>query len=264
MFVLVEPQHPGNVGAVARAIANMGLRRLVLVDPPAWDPEQARWMAPGCDELLRDVRVVATLDEALDGVGRAIATTARHRRRGQPVIGPQEVATQILDDPERTTAILFGREDHGLPDSAILRCDSVLRIPTAPHASLNLGQAALLIAWELFEARRERGEPAPGRLLGGSAETSTARLDRRDRRDRPAELSAIEPAVAGMVGLLDRVGYLRGLDPAKLGVTLGGLLQRAKASVRETEAIRGMIARIGWALDHPGVDWRASRADRQR
>ena len=81
-FVLVEPQHPGNVGAAARAMRNMGLDQLVIVAPPAWDPETARWMAPGCDDLLDRIRVVATLDEALEGVHLAIASTARHRKQG--------------------------------------------------------------------------------------------------------------------------------------------------------------------------------------
>jgi tRNA (cytidine32/uridine32-2'-O)-methyltransferase len=260
VIVLVRPQQPGNVGAAARAMANMGLSQLVLVDPPAWDPETARWMAPGCADLLARARVVATLDEALVGVGRVVATTARHRRRDQPVRDPAETARVLLDDP-RPTAILFGREDHGLSDAEVLRAESVLRIPTASHASLNLGQAVLLTAWAIFDEHRKRGGTATGRVLGGTphAASTTARLDRRDRRDLPADALTMEPAVAGIAGLLDRVGYLRGVDPEKVKVTFRGLLQRASTSIREVEALRGMLNRVDWALDHPGVDWRATR-----
>jgi TrmH family RNA methyltransferase len=137
VIVLVEPQHPGNVGAAARAMKNMGLSRLVIVAPPAYDPEQARWMAPGCADLLAEMRIVGTLDEALEGVHVAVATTARHRKQGQPVFTPAELATRIADD-DRTFALLFGREDFGLSTEDVLRCDSLLRIPTPEHASLNL------------------------------------------------------------------------------------------------------------------------------
>jgi tRNA (cytidine32/uridine32-2'-O)-methyltransferase len=262
VVVLVETQHPGNVGASARAMKNMGLRRLVLVNPAAYDPEQARWMAPGCDDVLADMRIVSTLEEALVGVDLAVASTARHRKRGLPVIDPPTLATGIFDRDDGVTAILFGREDFGLSDADVLKCASILRIPTPEHASLNLAQAVLLVSWSLFDGWRARGGAATGRMLGGTpnAEVSTARAQRRDKRDRPADVPTMEPAIDGIVGLLDRVGYLRGVDPSKVGSTFRGLLQRARASIREVEAFRGMLNRIDWALDHPDVDWKRGRS----
>ena len=79
VVVLVEPQYPGNVGAVARAMKNMGLARLVIVAPPAYDAEQARWMAPGAHDILAQARIVPDLNAALEGCHRAFAATARHR-----------------------------------------------------------------------------------------------------------------------------------------------------------------------------------------
>jgi TrmH family RNA methyltransferase len=247
-FVLVAPQHPGNVGAVARAMKNLGFTDLAVVAPAAWDPEQARWMAPGCDDLLGQMRIHATLDEALVGITRVIGTTARHRRRGRPVLGPADLAARVAADPAVPTAILFGREDHGLAESDLARCEALLRIPTAEHASLNLGQAALLTAWTLFDPAS-----ATGRRLGGTpgAETSTAAQDRPDRRDRPADVATTEPVVAGLVALLGEVGYLRGVEPGKVALTFRRLLQRAAATVREVEAIRGMVGRIRQALEKP-------------
>lgn len=258
VVILVEPLQPGNVGAAARAMANFGLRRLVLVAPPSYDPERARWMAPGCAELLASARIVGTLDEALEGVHHAVATTARHRRLGQPVLEPADVAEQVFDD-DRVHAILFGREDSGLPNDALLRCESVLRIPTAEHASLNLAQAVLLVASQMFEVGRRRGLKATGRTLGGQQDKTTAALDKRSPRDRLADLPQIEPAAAELVSLLGRVGYLRGTAPEKVLLTARQALQRAALSVRHVEALRGMVGRVGWALDHPGVDWAATR-----
>lgn len=264
VVVLVEPQHPGNVGAVARAMTNMGLSRLTLVAPPAYDPERARWMAPGCDDLLAQMRIVPTLDDALAGVHRAVAATARHRKQGQPVHEPPQIAALALDEAEegRTTAILFGREDFGLATADVLRCEALMRIPTPEHASLNLAQAVLLVSHALFEESRRRGASAPGRTLGGSrGRHTTAGKQQGSRRDALADLPAIEPAVDQLVGLLDRVGYLRGTPPDKVRLTARSALQRGRISVRHVEALRGMISRIEWALDHPGIDWKRTRKE---
>jgi TrmH family RNA methyltransferase len=264
VVVLVEPQHPGNVGATARAMKNFGLRRLVLVDPPAYDPERARWMAPGCDDVLAEARIVSTLDEALEGVHRAVASTARHRRQGQPVLEPTAAADSIFDDPERVHAILFGREDFGLSAEDTRRCEALLRIPTPEHASLNLSQAVVVVAHTLFEGARSRGLSATGRTLGGSRSERTTRSARpRSSRDRKADLVQIEPAADELVELLDRVGYLRGTPASKVLLTARQALQRASLAVRHVEALRGMVSRVGWALDHPEIDWKQSRRDKK-
>ncbi|MFT4623770.1 MAG: TrmH family RNA methyltransferase [Myxococcota bacterium] len=265
VVVLVQPQYAGNVGATARAMKNMGLRRLVLVDPPAYDAEQARWMAPGCDDLLAGIRIVSRLEEALDGAHRVIATTARHRRRGQLVYEPRQAAAVALDDAEGTTAILFGREDYGLDKAAIDISHSVLRIPTLEHASLNLGQAVLVVANALFEEARSRGLAATGRTLGGSrSRRSTRSAARGSSRDRRADLSAITPAAEDLIGLLERVGYTRGTRPEKIRGTAMAALQSADLRVREVEALRGMVRRVQWALNHPGEDWSLSAKENRR
>lgn len=263
-IVLVQPLHPGNVGSTVRAMANTGLSDLVIVDPPAFDMERARWMAPGCDDRWADVRFVGTVEEALEGAHRAVATTARHRRWRQPVLEPAHLAADVLDaPPDRVTAVLFGREDFGLPREAVARCDSLVRIPTPEHASLNLAQAVLIVAWCLFDEARKRGLPAQGRLVGGHEHKPTRAFDKsKGRRDHPADLQTLEPAVDEWVQLLERVGYTRSAPPEKVAVTWRGLLQRAEATVREVEAFRGAVSRIGWALDHPGVDWTRSKKDK--
>jgi TrmH family RNA methyltransferase len=256
VVVLVEPQHPGNVGAVARAMKNMGLSRLVLVAPPAWDPHRARWMAPGCDAIIAGSRLVATLDQALEGVHRAVAATARHRRHGQPVLEPRELGAELLadarsaDPEDRLTAILFGREDHGLSAEATARCDALLRIATPEHASLNLSQAVLIVAHALFEAAREGGAAASGRTLGGHVDSATRALA--PRAAPAADLATVEPAMTELVALLDRVAFTRASGPERVALTARLALQRTRVTTHEVSLLRGMIARITWALDHPG------------
>jgi len=249
-IVLVEPLQPGNVGATVRAMANTGLEDLVVVDPPAFDVERARWMAPGCDDLLARTRFVRTLDEALVGAHRVVATTARHRRYHQPVVEPAALATQVYAAPEgHVTAVLFGREDFGLPTEAVLRCDALVRIPTPEHASLNLAQAVLIVAWCLYEEARRHGADDSGRKIGGHQEPrATAAVERR-RRDEPADVAAVEPAISEVVALLDRVGYTRSAPPDRVAQSWRSVLQRAHASVREVEALRGVVNKIQRALD---------------
>lgn len=252
VIVLVQPLYPGNVGAAVRAMQNMGLERLVLVDPPAFDPETARWMAPGCDAAMDKLRIVSTLDEALEGVHRAVASTARHRSFPTPVVDTHALGDRIFDGPEEEiTAILFGREDLGLDNEAVMRCDTILRIPTMEHASLNLSQALLVTAHDLFEGARRRGLAPIERELGGRKPRRAERRRGPDPRDKRADLSEIEPAVEALITLLDRVDYLRGQAPERVRLTARNALSRGGPSIKEVHALRGMINKIEWHLDHP-------------
>lgn len=227
------------MGAVARAMKNTGLERLVLVDPPAFDPHRARWMAPSCDDVFEQMRIVDSLDDALVGVQRTIAATARHRRHDQPVRDPRALGDELADD-EATVGILFGREDHGLSAEQVHRCESIVRIPTPEHASLNVAQAVLLVGHALFEARVAQGAPATGRRVGGRARRATSSLT---RDEAPADVTSLEPVVEQVVALLAAVDYP---SPAeKIRVTARGALQRAGMTEREVGALRGMLRALG-------------------
>ena len=252
-FVLVEPQHPGNVGAVARAMSNTGLGGLTIVAPPAFDPQQAKWMAPGCDALLGRVRIVASVDDALRGVHHVYASTARHRRHRQPVYAPSEFAQVAVSQlGAARIAVLFGREDFGLSKTAVHRAQAIVRIPTMAHASLNLGQAAMIIAYALFERARALGMSAQGRMLGGRNTVATARLAGGDARDARVDAAGVEPVVQSLVELLDRVGYTRVTNPEKVALTARVALLNARMTHRQVDALRGMIKQIDYALDHAG------------
>jgi TrmH family RNA methyltransferase len=249
-IVLVNPQLSGNVGGVARAMRNTGLDDLVVVAPAAYDPEEARWMAPGCGSLLAKAKIVATMDEALSGAHHVVAATARHRRLDQPVHTPARLAQQVADG-DGVYAILFGREDHGLSNADVLHAEAVLRIPTPEHASLNLAQAVLVTSYALFTEAMSRGTVAAGRTLAGSGKPSTTRnLDKRVGRDR-ADVAMMEPAAEAIVQMLDRVGYMNGTSPDRVRLTMRQALQSAGPSTKEVRALLGMVKQVHWKLDHP-------------
>jgi tRNA/rRNA methyltransferase len=253
IVVLVEPQQSGNVGACARAMKNMGLHRLVVVAPPSLDMDRARWMGPGCDDVFASMQIVATLDDALAGVHRSVATTARHRKGNQPVLDPASFATSCWDDDvEATTALLFGREDFGLSRDDVDRCQAVLRIPTPEHASLNLAQAVLLVGNAWFEAGRARGGTATGRVVGGRRGTrTTEELQTPDPKDARADVNRLEGAVGALVDLLDRTGYTRGTPSEVVKRSARVALQSARLTVRDVEALRGMINHLGMGWKDP-------------
>lgn len=263
--VLVQPQHPGNVGAAARAMANMGLRRLVVVDPaPSFDPETVRWLAPGSDLILAQLRVVPTLEQALEDTHLVLATSARHRRHQQLVFEPSQAATYLLDAPAgQRAAILFGREDFGLPAEVSQAAAGLIRIPTEAHASLNLGQAVLLIAHHLFEEARRRGVAAPGRTVSGrGGPVGTADLACPPESLELATVADLTPFIEDTVTLLRRVGYARDKTEERLRVTLWEGFQRAQLTDRQLRALRGVTRRVTWALDHPERDPSLSRSAR--
>ena len=160
VFVLDRPREPANVGAVVRLLGNVGLSRLRLVEPAAFDEDQARRMARRGASVLAAVERYAVLEDALADCVYVLGTTRRARTLDRPVLSPRAAAPALLavagairDVAGRTAAVLFGPEDFGLSNTALDRCHAILTIPTVPHdASLNLAQAALLIAYELHLA----------------------------------------------------------------------------------------------------------------
>ncbi len=149
--VLVEPQGPLNVGSVARAMSNFGLSQLVLVKGVSPQHPQAKDMASSAQELLASTQQVPDLSAALAPCTFVLATTGKPRER-QPTLRPEEAAARILDEAALgPVAIMFGREDHGLTSDEMRHAHAVMAIPTAPECrSLNLSQAVLLLAWEIF------------------------------------------------------------------------------------------------------------------
>lgn len=159
VFILDRPQDVVNVGAVVRLLGNFGLRHLRLVEAAAFDPERILTIARRGQAVLDATRRFVTLEEALADCALVLGTTSRARAIARPVLTPRQAAPALLavgmagvrmGAPTRMAGVLFGPENFGLASEAIDRCHAILRIPTVPHdASLNLAQAALLVAYEL-------------------------------------------------------------------------------------------------------------------
>jgi TrmH family RNA methyltransferase len=153
--VLVETSHPGNIGAVARAMKNMGLLQLVLVRPKLFPDPEATARASGADDVLRAARVVASVPEAIAECGLVAATTSRDRDQYFRVRDVREGAARIAEHALRgPVALLFGSERTGLTNDELSLAHLLLRIPANPdYPSLNLAMAVQLVAYETWRAR---------------------------------------------------------------------------------------------------------------
>ena len=149
-IVLVRPQHSGNIGAVARSIANHGLGTLIMVDPPAFDPDRARWMAPHAHHIINNARFVGTVEEAIADAQLVIGTSARNRAWKIPFIDIPEFCAEA-SKPKRI-CLLFGPEDSGLSNVDMQFCHSMIALPTHHHQSLNLSQAVNVFGGHLMQS----------------------------------------------------------------------------------------------------------------
>jgi tRNA/rRNA methyltransferase len=226
-FILLETSHAGNVGATARAMRVMGFDDLVLV-APRWANvlrrEETIQRASGALNVLENARIVASLDEALDGITHLCATAMTPRDFGPPTRSPREhFATLPNPTGEGGIAFLFGSERFGMKNEDVYRCHVALSIPTDPHfGSLNLASAVQVVAYEWRLA------------LGGYAvQEATA---------TPSHADAAQ--VAGMLqhweqSLVD-IGFLDPAAPKKLMPRLNQLFNRADLSEEEVHILRGI------------------------
>lgn len=157
--VLVNTTHPGNIGAAARAMKNMGLRDMALVDPKVFPSGEATARASGADDVLASARVCGNLEEAIADCSLVVGASARLRTIPWPVLSPRECAGLVTGTQVRT-ALLFGREHSGLTNEELERCHYLLHIPCDPEfSSLNVAAALQVVAYEIFVTARENPEP---------------------------------------------------------------------------------------------------------
>jgi tRNA/rRNA methyltransferase len=223
-FILIQSSHAGNVGAAARALKVMGFDELVLV-APRWPDVLQRAetieRASGAADVLEQARIVATLDEALEGVTHLCATVMTPRDFGPPTRSPREhFAT--LERPQRI-AFLFGSERYGMRNEDVYRCHVALRIPVAPdYGSLNLAAAIQVLAYEW-------------RMTLGGFDVAPA---------ASTQATADAAAVAGMLAhweqSLVEIGFLDPAAPKKLMPRLNQLFNRAQPTVEEIHILRGV------------------------
>lgn len=231
-FVLVETSHPGNIGAVARAMKTMGFSRLVLVRPRFRDAlthEEAIAFASGALDVLSNTQVVSTIEEALDGCNFAAALSARLREFSPPVATPRVLATQLAGDAGLDAALVFGSERYGLPNEIIEKCNVLINIPANPeYSSLNLAQAVQLLAYEARMAGL--GDALPQTAIGFQGEA--------------ADVAQIDGMYAHLEQALIAIDFLDPANPKKLMPRLRRLFSRTGLEREEVNILRGIAHQI--------------------
>jgi tRNA (cytidine32/uridine32-2'-O)-methyltransferase len=230
-IVLVEPSHPGNIGAVARAMKNMALADLVLVRPKAYPHPEAVARASGAGDLLERARVVDSVTEAVADAGFVAATTSRPRDQNFRALDLHEAATRIFEMSERgPAAVLFGAERTGLTNEELALAHLLIRIPANPdYPSLNLAMAVQLTTYELFRAA---GSPASTRPLS----------------ELPVPLAPgadLERFYAHLQQVMDEVDFKdRTTGGTHLMTRIRRLFQRCEMDQNEVNILRGILTSI--------------------
>lgn len=233
--VLVNTSHPGNIGGAARAMKNMGLSQLVLVQPEDFPSGEAVARASGATDILDAALVVDTLEEALAGCSVVLGTSARDRRIPWPLLDPRECATTSLEHVEQggQVALVFGREYAGLTNEELQRCHFHVHIPSDPEfGSLNLAAAVQVLTYEVRMAWLARqGQPTKMAKL-----ETTAMLN--------SQLVTVEELEAYFRHLERTLIAIRFLDPEKprhLMARLRRLYGRCGISRLEMNILRGIL-----------------------
>ncbi|MDF3935022.1 tRNA (cytosine(32)/uridine(32)-2'-O)-methyltransferase TrmJ [Pseudomonas citronellolis] len=233
--VLVNTSHPGNIGGTARAMKNMGLSRLVLVDPMDFPSGEAVARASGATDILDSAQVVPTLEDALVGCSLVLGTSARDRRIPWPLLDPRECATTSLQHAQQggEVALVFGREYAGLTNDELQRCQFHVHIPANPEfSSLNLATAVQVLAYEVRMAwLAAEGQPTKQEKL-----ETTAMLN-----SLPVTADELERFYSHLESTLVDIGFLDPEKPRHLMSRLRRLYGRAGVSKLEMNILRGVL-----------------------
>jgi len=230
-IVLVEPSHPGNIGAVARAMKNMALSELTLVRPKAFPHAEATARASGADDLLQRTTVVDTVAEAVADCGYVAATTSRPRDQNFRALDVHEAAPRIFEMSARgPAAVLFGAERTGLTNEELALAHLLIRIPANPeYPSLNLAMAVQLTCYELFRAA---GSPASTRPLSEATVPLAPGAD-------------MERFYAHLQQVMDEVDFKdRTTGGSHLMTRIRRLFQRCEMDQNEVNILRGILTSV--------------------
>ena len=232
-FILVEPREPGNIGASARALKNMGFRRLALVNPAPVNDE-AKWFARNALDVLTDAPVHLSLEQAI-GDKAIVAGTTRRKGKKRGLIYPVAQGAQRLRDlaTDSSIAILFGREDRGLFNEEVEECGFLLSIPAdSEQPSLNLAQAVLIVAYELSRAEYRESES------GGISDQRAAGLVSH------AELALLYTRISETMKVLEYIPMGDRDIEKKIMANLKHFIGRAGITDWELNMLHGICSRI--------------------
>ncbi len=241
-IVLIETSHSGNIGAVARAMKNMGLGNLWLVNPKSFPDEASYARSSGASDVLDRAHVVSSIDEALADCVLVMGTSARGRKVPWPVMAPPEAAAmataQAASGP---VALVFGRENHGLSNDELHRCHYHIHIPSNPeYSSLNLAMAVQVVTYELrmhYLRSLEEGQESP--YLKAMTSPGDPGWD-----VPPAPVNDVEGFFAHLEQVLVDVDFHRRDNPRQLMTRLRRLFQRARMDQMEINILRGILTAV--------------------
>ncbi len=226
-IVLVETSHGGNIGAVARAMKNMCLFDLVLVNPRQFMSEECVARASGADDILHEAQLCKSLDEAIADCKLVVGASARLRSVAWPQLDPKECAALVAGRPtEDQVALVFGRERTGLSNAELERCQYLVHIPSNPeYSSLNLAMAVQVLGYELMLQAAD----APAR-----------------HRESPPRALATAGEMQGLFGHLEQaledIGFIDPRKSDKLMRRLKRLFHRAEPDQDEIRILRGILS----------------------
>lgn len=230
-IVLVNTSHPGNIGAAARAMKNMGLSRLYLVAPKSYPDPQALYRAASALDVLDQAIVCEALEEAIEDCHLVVGTSARDRSIPWPVMPVREAAQAAAREPsDHQVAVLFGREDRGLTNEELQSCHFHLQIPTNPeYSSLNLGAAVQVVSYEL-------------RMAALAQEPAQPNWDWGTEWDVPAASNEdMQRYFAHLEETLVAIGVINPKNPRQLLTRLKRLYMRSRPDQVEVNLLRGIL-----------------------
>lgn len=229
-IVLSHTSHPGNIGATARAMKTMGLKKLCLINPASFPDKEAEARSAGAWNILNEAVVCNSLDEALQGTTLAAAITARSRNLSHEVADSRQGAMELLEHAvHHQAALVFGTEMSGLTTAEISKCRMIIHIPADPdYSSLNLASAVQVMAYELRMA-----------LLAGS-ESSIPPA----RSSPPATFDEIEFFYQHLEQSMIRSGFLDPAEPKRLMQRIRRLFARTRLEKEEVNILRGILTTL--------------------
>jgi len=229
--VLVNTSHPGNIGSVARAMKNMFLTDLWLVSPEEFPHGKARAMASSATDILHKAKVVNSLDEALVGCGLVFGASARLRSIAWATVDPRQCAEMVASaSTQNQIALVMGREDSGLTNEELERCNYLVHIPANPdYSSLNLAMAVQVLAYEIRMQALEDSEAGTEDDFG---------LD----EFRVATADEMEGLYAHFASALEKLDFYDPANPRQLMRRLRRLFNRSRVDTMELNILRGILS----------------------
>lgn len=226
--ILVRPKFHENIGSVARAMKNMGIKRLIIVNGASPLDRRAYKLASGAEDILERAMEFERLEEAINGMGCVVGTTSRLGKERKVLFTPRTLAKKLIPISEKNhIGLVFGSEMEGLTNDELSLCHLYVKIPTSEDfPSINLAQAVMIICYEIYQSSNVIREISP--LL--------------------AETEHIERMYQHMERTLRDIGFLDPKNPKRIMRTLRRLFGRSMLEARDVQIIQGILSKIDWYI----------------